>query len=70
MQQACFYCFVTSLVAVVISGNVHFIVFARTGIVIPAFQNKTLFIAGVCCKFWRVLFYCGTGGHRKAAGEK
>lgn len=26
--------------------------------------------AGVCCKFWRVLFYCGSGGHRKAAGEK
>lgn len=48
-QQASFYSFlhITSLVAV-ISGNVHFIVFACAGNGIPDFQNKTFCLLQVC----------------------
>lgn len=29
-----------------------------------------LCFTGLCCQLWRVLFYCGSGGHRETTGEK
>lgn len=29
----------------------------------------SLCVTGLCGQFWRVLFHCGSGGHRKTTGE-